>query len=173
MPVPHLNPIGNGVDMIRAAGALKCLDEWPFPWVYPPANAEDFFLEGTQANLVFGVETTVLLYNVPIGTELVVCAIMNQFTDAAYIDGRGLVTWKIDVNQPAGAAFPIGRPSKYFGVITTQKGDFKQPLHKWPNCMRFKPNDDVRYKVTVNGGVGVGPNTTTTCELWGWTYRPF
>lgn len=153
-------------------------DEWPYPWEYPPPNAELFNKETSTAAPLNNVLTELLLFTVPDGYFLRVAGIMLAIAGSGftYTDGSGDYTWIWDVNTPtnvgAGITAPIlpsGQVVPYFDAVTIHKGSPDDGWWRIPGRLVFEPRDDVRVKVTTQAPF---PETGVNflVSLIGWTW---
>jgi hypothetical protein len=171
-------PVGGPVDIVKAARDLisRC-GEWPYVWSYPPPQSEPAVAMGTIALPALATETEVANFRVAVGKFAYFDHVMLSIVDGNYVEGLGFANWTIDVNQPAAAAFAIGRPVEQYGLITTQMGSpTAGPVHL-PYGFMLCEDDEIRVKITLpaapaSGGANPlvpGFPQTTTCWLLGYT----
>lgn len=176
---PAYGPVGGAVDTVKAAHELitRC-GQWPYPWVYPPSGSTPLAMRGSIALPALNTETEVCSFNVPVGKVGYLDALLLTINDSNYIEGLGMANWAVDLNQPAGSTFAIGRPVDGYGFIDTQYGSIAHGAVKLPYGYLLGENDTLRIKITLpdpilTGGANpltVGYPATTTCWGLGWIW---
>jgi hypothetical protein len=172
-------PVGGPADTIKAAQDLitRC-GQWPYPWSYPPPGSMPMGMRGTIGLPAQGVQTQVCSFNVPVGKLGYLDSLMLQIQDTNYVEGMGYAIWAVVVNQPAAAAFAIGRPAVGYGLVTTQFGSIAHGAAKLPFGVLLGSNDTLYIHITIpaapagGGGnpLGVGFPSSTTCWGLGWIW---
>ena len=148
----------------------RFVDYW---WVFPPESSDDVIVTGGIAMpAAASPQARVIQYNVPAGlaflmTHVVACAMVAGALNSAFAPGDGSLVFVLDVNQPLSSPVPIGSAVKGFSALTVPLGSFC--LFPWPLACprRFKPRDQIRWKVTNLSNTE--SNVLVACGIFGYT----
>jgi hypothetical protein len=152
----------SGVDAVRAANELVMAqmarrDDWPYPHVYPPRNAEDVHVIGTVVTPALAATVQIASYQVQSGKRFYLRAILMTVTGASTMI-PGAATWTLDRNIPVGVANTQG--SIEHGLVNVPIPLGSNVVEPWvlQRAREFEPLDIVRIKGT-NVALSVGaPN---------------
>jgi hypothetical protein len=171
------NRFASGPSAVKAANQLRRMqearDQWPFPWVYPPAEAVPREPQGfvvcpaTSAGI-----TQVLQYSVPSGLQFDLHAIMftcvtTGMAIAAFNPGDLL--WTVNRNTPASGTVPLqGSPLPDLQSVALPYGSPVQGPIQLRKALNFAPTDIIRVLVTnVSFGSPGAPNYVVA-QLFGY-----
>lgn len=160
---------------IQREGGLKtlcCRQGYPgiwyekAPWIVQPKNAVRFneidsiVLPGIALQ---GTDVIVLQHRVPLGYDGVIKGVVNQFTGTGFVDGSGLLTWRIQANR---------RWLKDYGNITTTLGSLQYNQEAYGDGIRVYSDQLITYYVNVQAGADafLQPDGRVVCALQGWFY---
>ena len=138
-----------------------------YPWVYPPPQRIAINRRNTIPAPAYGTQVLVTEFDTPQAMQGVITHVVCKFDGSSFVQGSGSVTWVIDINNPLGANLGYSPPD--FSNIQIQLGDFitGQP---WPipGGIPLAERDQIRFKVTTAGPVGIGAPNYITCIFLGW-----
>ena len=128
------------------------------PWIDEPDGSVPFDEQfGIALPAVFGVETVVLSFQVPIGYDGVIKAISNNFLGGGFVDFSGHIQWRILAD---------GKPIRNFSNILANKGTIAAGRIISP--IRVYSGQVINY--TVNHLANVGLVGQVVCSLTGYIY---
>jgi hypothetical protein len=174
MPIRMLT----GRESIKAARRLEALemrrDQWPYPHAFPPPSAQRVQREGTIAAPAVGTQTVVLAYTVPLGFRFWITDIVQGYSGAGMVPGRGDATWQLDKNSPIGLAPLQALVIDGFGASSVPFGCWMNGVvssfFPWPLRMPelLEPNDVLRSKITTTVAITAGDPNYFTSMFLGW-----
>lgn len=111
-----------------------------------PANAIPFFVDGSAPNPAFGVQIVLCTYQVQIGYEGYLQAVMavEQGDGGTWVVGSGDIFWTIDVDIPLGNPLATGYAVPGYANIVRPLGSFEEP---WPICRGWKMHGGETYRL--------------------------
>jgi hypothetical protein len=159
----------SGVDSVRAADAYRLAVEarrnaWPYVHVYPPPNAIDVNVIGTQvtqAQAAAAIE--VLSYQVNSGKRFFMTGVVLG-ASVSFAPGAALFT--VDRNSPVGVTNSQFMPEHGLVNVPVQLGSFALGPWKFSRVREFGPLDVIRVKAT-NVGLNAGSDLYV-CGLFGY-----
>ena len=160
-----------GAAAVKAARNIASLQDnremWPYPWVYPPPDAEDVFVEQSIPAPAFGVETQILQYKVPSSYLFMFTHIVQVYTGTAFVPGSGDILWTLDLNTPIGTPPVQASRLQGFQSVDVPLGSFQIP---WPirKARFFKSLDIIRSKVITTNVIVPGSGNFFTTILLGY-----
>lgn len=161
----------SGPESTRAAQALaersRNQESWPYPWVYPPANAKrrnpsgSLAIPGVSANY-----STIFSFAVPVGFTFLLDEVFFSANVTGYIPGSGDLLWRIDVDNSPDATQLTASPLPDFAAVSFPFGPpmFYAPF-RLPRAESIASGQVLRVKVRAVGGNTGAPNYT--CALLG------
>lgn len=172
--VPRSVPTVNAQDSVFAANKLrsnkKRIEQWPYPWSYPPPGADNAQPFNSIPAPQPGVQTIVLAYAVPTGMKFWLVGIIQQYAGSGFVQGSGSALWTLDKDSPVSAGSqPVQSSSvAYFLNQTFTLGSFDRPFYlAMPEL--FAATTVIRSKVTTTSAITPGAPNYFTTVLIGYT----
>ena len=169
--MPSVLQMYSGVDSVRAANELQLAiqarrDDWPYPHIYPPPDAEDVFAVAAVATPSLATQVQVVSYQVQSGKRFFLRAILLSVTGATTMI-PGAATWTLDRNIPVGIANTQG--SVEHGLVAVPVPLGLNTMESWElqRAREFEPLDIVRIKAT-DVALSVGAPNYFICGLFGY-----
>lgn len=157
-PVEYARLI-TGPEAVKQMNAAQQLqdrrDGWPYPWIYPPANAKPRTPSNSILCPAINTLTEVLEFTVPTGFQFAFCGLIQIFSGVGYIPGDQDILWVIDVDAPIGVASVEGFPLPDLDNLALPLGGFvgtpaiggAAAPWMFPKPHILKPNQVLRSKV--------------------------
>jgi hypothetical protein len=161
----------SGPDSVRAADSYRLAvqdrrDQWPYVHVYPPPNAIDVHVIGTEFTQAQGAAAiAVVTYQVNAGKRLYLQAILLSTNVVGFIPGDVLFT--IDRNSPLGIPDTQFLPEHGLINIPVQLGSANFAPWRLQRAREFSSLDTIRIKAT-NLTLAVGTPNQYVCGLFGY-----
>jgi len=114
-------------------------------------------------SLVVSTDTVVASFRVPQGYDSVITQIVNMYTGAGFVEGSGMLTWRIRINRPW---------QKNYGAIQTTLGSLQSPCMINRGSVRLMTHSLVQYYVNISaaGVAALDPAQRIVCGFFGWHY---
>lgn len=168
-------PSVNGPDQVIGASKMRStknrMEQWPYPWSYPPPNAKNAQPFGSVAAPQPGVQTAVVTYSVPIGTRFYLIGIIRQFAGQGFIQGSGSAIWTLDVNSPVNSGTQVIQSSTvaFFQNNAFTLGSFDSGPFYLAMPEIYEASSIIRDKVTTTNSITPGAPNFFTTILIGYT----
>lgn len=160
-----------GPAAVKAARNIASLQDnremWPYPWVYPPPDAEDVFVEGVIPAPPNGIITEVLEYKVPSSYLFLLTHVMQVYQGTSFVPGSSDIVWTWDLNTPIGAPPVQASRIQGFQQVLAPLGSYEEP---WPirKARFFKSLDVIRNKVLTTNVIVAGSGNFFITRLLGY-----
>ena len=128
-------------------------DQWPYPWLCPPDDAEPRNPSNSILCPALNTLTEILAFEVPTGFRFALTGIVQVFSGAGYIPGDQDLLWVVDTDSPIGIASVEGDPLPDLNYTVTPGNLLTLGLNVASGLTRFKkphilePNQVLRSKV--------------------------
>lgn len=135
------------------------------PFIVMPPEGRTYKSIGSVlvGDLVQGTDTVVTSFRVPTGYDSVITQVLNLYTGAGFIEGSGMLTWRIRINSPW---------LKNYGAIDTTLGSLQSPCMINRGSVQLMEHSLVRYYVNISaaGVAALDPTQRIVCGFFGWHY---
>jgi hypothetical protein len=137
------------------------------PWnVMPPQGRRFQYINTIALPGNVGVDNVVINFQVPVGYDGIIKALVNRFLGVGFVEGSGDLAWRVRLSR---------RFAYDFGNILTSLGDLTSPCQMRSGGVQIFSHQTIQYLVNLGplAAAHLDPNGRILCAISGWFWpRP-